>query len=101
MRGTWHPCCCGPTGRLGEPPGRGLPLGIDALPAYEDLELELGPGDLLVGFTDGLVEARREGEMFGLERLGPGRLRGGRGTAGRCQRWCSSYTSGCANGRTA
>ena len=56
-------------GTLGEPPGRGLPLGIESLPAYEDLELELGPGDMLLGFTDGLVEARREGEMFGLERL--------------------------------
>ena len=56
-------------GTLGEPPGRGLPLGIESLPAYEDLELELGPGDMLLGYTDGLVEARHEGEMFGLERL--------------------------------
>ncbi len=57
-------------GRIGEPPGRGLPLGIEDRPLYEDMELELHRGDLIMGFTDGLVEARREGEMFGLERLG-------------------------------
>ena len=57
-------------GALGEPPGRGLPLGIDERPLYEDRSVELGPGDLLMGYTDGLVEARREGEMFGIDRLG-------------------------------
>lgn len=56
-------------GELGELPGRGLPLGIDELPALEERELRLDAGDLLLGFTDGLVEARRGGELFGLERL--------------------------------
>jgi GAF domain-containing protein len=49
--------------------GHGLPLGVDPNPGYEDLELQLRPGDLLLGYTDGLVEARREGELFGAERL--------------------------------
>jgi hypothetical protein len=57
-------------GSLGELPGRGLPLGIEERPLYEDLALELGQGDLLMGYTDGLVEARRDREMFGLDRLG-------------------------------
>ena len=47
----------------------GLPLGVVDVPQYEECDLGLSPGDLLVGFTDGLVEARRTGELFGMERL--------------------------------
>ena len=37
---------------------------------YEGAEVQLEPGDLLVFFTDGVVEAEREdGEQFGTERL--------------------------------
>jgi sigma-B regulation protein RsbU (phosphoserine phosphatase) len=49
--------------------GRGLPLGIDASSAYDEHELDLAAGELLVGYTDGLVEARRSGELYGSERL--------------------------------
>lgn len=49
--------------------GRGLPLGIDIGPGYEEHELALSEGELLVGFTDGVVEARRSGELYGSERL--------------------------------
>jgi serine phosphatase RsbU (regulator of sigma subunit) len=47
----------------------GLPLGIDADPGYLVHELELGTDDILFGFTDGILEARREGELLGAEGL--------------------------------
>jgi serine phosphatase RsbU (regulator of sigma subunit) len=47
----------------------GLPLGIDADPGYVVHELELGTDDILFGFTDGILEARREGELLGAEGL--------------------------------
>jgi GAF domain-containing protein len=47
----------------------GLPLGVDPRPRYRESRLELGPGDLVCAYTDGLVEARRGSETFGLERL--------------------------------
>lgn len=56
-------------GGVSELPGRSLPLGVERDCEYETGELELGPGDLLLGVTDGLVEARRGGELFGGERL--------------------------------
>jgi serine phosphatase RsbU (regulator of sigma subunit) len=42
--------------------------------AFEDAQwssrsLTLHPGDVLVAYTDGITEARREGELFGEERL--------------------------------
>jgi serine phosphatase RsbU (regulator of sigma subunit) len=49
--------------------GHGLPLGIDAGAQYDERTLTLEPGDLLYGYTDGLTEARRHGEMLGVERL--------------------------------
>jgi GAF domain-containing protein len=47
----------------------GLPLGIDAEPGYRERELELAVGDLVFAFSDGLIEARRGGEMYGIPRL--------------------------------
>jgi serine phosphatase RsbU (regulator of sigma subunit) len=47
----------------------GLPLGVDAAPGYGESELELAAGDLVFAFTDGLVEARRGAETFGIRRL--------------------------------
>jgi len=49
--------------------GHGLPLGIDQGVAYGAGELELGAGDVVFAYTDGLIEARRSGEMYGAERL--------------------------------
>jgi sigma-B regulation protein RsbU (phosphoserine phosphatase) len=49
--------------------GHGLPLGITEHPAYHSSELALERGDLVFAHTDGLVEARRSGEMYGAERL--------------------------------
>jgi sigma-B regulation protein RsbU (phosphoserine phosphatase) len=49
--------------------GHALPLGIDDDPGYEDSELRLEPGDLVFAYTDGLAEARRGSDMYGLNRL--------------------------------
>jgi phosphoserine phosphatase RsbU/P len=47
----------------------GLPLGIQSDGNYETASLELKPGDALILFTDGVVEAFNEsGEEFGNER---------------------------------
>jgi phosphoserine phosphatase RsbU/P len=47
----------------------GLPLGIRLDRNYETASLELSPGDTLIFFTDGVVEAFNEsGEEFGNER---------------------------------
>ena len=47
----------------------GLPLGIRLDRSYETASLELRPGDALIFFTDGVVEAFNEsGEEFGNER---------------------------------
>src|ERR1700730_175584 len=44
----------------------GLPLGIQSTAKYETASLELKPGDALIFFTDGVVEAFNEsGEEFG------------------------------------
>ena len=48
---------------------RGLALGIDAPQAYETVTAEFAPGAIVVAYTDGVVEARRDGEQYGVERL--------------------------------
>jgi sigma-B regulation protein RsbU (phosphoserine phosphatase) len=48
----------------------GLPLGILAEAAYEERSVTLGPGDLLLAYTDGVTESLdRDGEEFGETRL--------------------------------
>jgi len=48
----------------------GLPLGVRLEAAYECGSVELGPGDILYVFTDGMVEAVNEaGEEYGDARL--------------------------------
>jgi GAF domain-containing protein len=50
--------------------GTGLPLGVDPEESsYTTREAPLAPGDLVLAYTDGLTEARREGRQFGDERL--------------------------------
>jgi serine phosphatase RsbU (regulator of sigma subunit) len=56
-------------GQIGEVEGRGLPLGVARETRYDERTLRLDPGDLVLGFTDGLIEARRGGELFGSDRL--------------------------------
>ncbi len=47
----------------------GLVLGIDAGQEYAESQTELPRGASLVLYTDGVVEARRDGELYGDERL--------------------------------
>jgi serine phosphatase RsbU (regulator of sigma subunit) len=47
----------------------GTALGIVSLVDIEEVTVELGPGEVMVAFTDGVTEARREGQEFGEERL--------------------------------
>jgi serine phosphatase RsbU (regulator of sigma subunit) len=56
-------------GEVGELGGHGLALGIDSDQEYEMARTELAPGTTVVLFTDGVIEARRDGELYGEERL--------------------------------
>jgi serine phosphatase RsbU (regulator of sigma subunit) len=47
----------------------GLVLGIDGGQEYTESEAALPPGASLVLYTDGVVEARRNGELYGDDRL--------------------------------
>jgi hypothetical protein len=47
----------------------GVPLGVEDEPHYEEREDAFGPGDVLFAATDGLIEARRDGVLFGDARL--------------------------------
>jgi serine phosphatase RsbU (regulator of sigma subunit) len=51
---------------LGTP---GLVLGVDGGQRYEEMRAELPPGASLVLYTDGVVEARSNGELYGVDRL--------------------------------
>jgi serine phosphatase RsbU (regulator of sigma subunit)/uncharacterized protein YigA (DUF484 family) len=48
---------------------RGLALGIEASQTYEQVRAELPPGGTVVLYTDGVVEARANGDLFGVQRL--------------------------------
>ena len=56
----------------------GLPLGVSADARYRDGEIQLKKESLLLLYTDGVIEARRDGEIYGEERLADalGRLQG-------------------------
>jgi serine phosphatase RsbU (regulator of sigma subunit) len=47
----------------------GLVLGIDAGQTYEEVRAPLPVGATIVLYTDGVIEARRDGELYGPERL--------------------------------
>lgn len=48
----------------------GLPVGLFPAPRYFEQDLQLGAGDLLALYTDGITEsADRSGDLFGRERL--------------------------------
>ncbi|HWJ96918.1 MAG TPA: PP2C family protein-serine/threonine phosphatase, partial [Acidimicrobiales bacterium] len=47
----------------------GTLLGVIAEPVLLDVHAELGPGDAVVLYTDGVTEARRGNELFGESRL--------------------------------
>jgi GAF domain-containing protein len=47
----------------------GVPLGVEEQIVYEEREERFEAGDVLFAATDGLIEARRNGVLFGDERL--------------------------------
>jgi serine phosphatase RsbU (regulator of sigma subunit) len=49
--------------------GRGLALGIEPGQEYAAETAELGPGATVVLYTDGVLEARHDGELYGEERF--------------------------------
>jgi len=59
--------------RAGEDPqpcgGRGPLLGVLDQAAFEDDTFRLGPGDVVLLYTDGVLEGRRGRELFGEDRL--------------------------------
>lgn len=55
---------------LDYPEARSMPLGIEPRIDVGEAQLQLQPGDVLLLYTDGLIEARSvSGELYGLERL--------------------------------
>lgn len=57
-------------GRVHEVELSGLPLGVDGDSAYAEVSSTLRPGDTVLLYTDGVVEATNAaGDMFGYERL--------------------------------
>ena len=47
----------------------GLVLGVEPGQSYEEVKGKLGAGDAVVLYTDGVLEARTEGELYGHDRL--------------------------------
>jgi serine phosphatase RsbU (regulator of sigma subunit) len=47
----------------------GIALGIEPKQTFEEVEIPLPPGAAIVLYTDGVIEARRDRELYGVERL--------------------------------
>ena len=45
------------------------PLAVSSAPGYAQTEIQFPPSSLLIAYTDGLSEARRDGDLFGEERI--------------------------------
>jgi serine phosphatase RsbU (regulator of sigma subunit) len=58
-----------PDGKVSEVAARGLALGIEPDQKYTTERVELAPGSAVVLYTDGVIEARRDGELYGEARL--------------------------------
>jgi serine phosphatase RsbU (regulator of sigma subunit) len=63
------PRIVGPDGSVRALRASGLPLGIEGGQDYDEVRETLEPGEALVLYTDGVIEARRERELYGEERL--------------------------------
>jgi serine phosphatase RsbU (regulator of sigma subunit)/predicted ester cyclase len=62
--------CCRREDAATELSARGMPLGLMPGMRYEEKETILGPGEGVLFYTDGLIEAHNpQGEMFGTPRL--------------------------------
>jgi serine phosphatase RsbU (regulator of sigma subunit) len=58
-----------PDGTVTAVDAQGMALGIDLDQEYPEQEVSLEPGSALVLYTDGIIEARRRGELYGENRL--------------------------------
>jgi serine phosphatase RsbU (regulator of sigma subunit) len=58
-----------PDGTVTAIPATGLALGIESAQEYETVTVAFPPGAIVVAYTDGVVEARRGGELYGVARL--------------------------------
>jgi serine phosphatase RsbU (regulator of sigma subunit) len=58
-----------PDGSVEELAAGGLALGIEPRQAYDEVRRRLEPGAAVVLYTDGVVEARTNSELYGVERL--------------------------------
>jgi len=60
-------------GECGELEGNGLPFGVDKGPRFaaglEERAVDLAPGDLVLLYTDGVIEAGPPSAQFGVERV--------------------------------
>lgn len=65
---AWQRFAVGPQAETGRP--RDLPLAVVAEAEYSRRQTRLAEGDRVLLFTDGVIEAPRDGEYFGEERLG-------------------------------
>jgi sigma-B regulation protein RsbU (phosphoserine phosphatase) len=63
------PRLVGADGAVRPLPAAGLALGIEGGQSYREAHAPVRPGESIVLFTDGVVEARRDRELYGLERL--------------------------------
>ncbi|MFL5968242.1 MAG: SpoIIE family protein phosphatase [Gaiellaceae bacterium] len=71
VAGAGHPAprIVSSAGQITSLDAAGLVLGIERGQTYEEVRGPLAVGDAVVLYTDGVVEARREGELYGQERL--------------------------------
>jgi serine phosphatase RsbU (regulator of sigma subunit) len=58
-----------PDGTVGGLDASGVVLGIDSGQEYREVHADLPVGATIVLYTDGVIEARRDGELYGTERL--------------------------------
>ena len=58
-----------PDGSVSGLEARGLVLGIESAQTYEEVRAGLDVDGAVVLYTDGVIEARRDGELYGIERL--------------------------------
>jgi serine phosphatase RsbU (regulator of sigma subunit) len=71
VAGAGHPAprIVGADGSVTALDAHGLVLGVELGQTYEDVHGTLGKGDAVVLYTDGVIEARRAGELYGADRL--------------------------------